>query len=67
MPNEIRAINCSLAKDFYRSLGIRIEERRRKYSSLLNILRNTNMSDFDKDLNTILIKSELKAYMARPG
>ena len=42
MLNEIRAINCSLAKDLYKSLRKRIEERRTVYSPLQNFLRNPN-------------------------
>ena len=64
MLNEIRAINCSLAKDFYKSLCKIIEERRTVYSPLLNFLKNPNKeSDFDKDLNSTLIKSELMALI----
>ena len=66
MLNEIREINCSLAKDLYKSLRKRIEERSTVYSPLLNFLENPNKeSDFDKDLNTTLIKSELKALSLR--
>ena len=63
MISEIRAINCSLAKDLYKSLRERIEERRTVYSPPLNFLQID--SDFDKDLDTILIKSELKALIPR--
>ena len=50
MLNEIRAINYSLAKDLYKLLHRRIEERRTVYSFLLNFLKNPNKeSDFDKD------------------
>ena len=36
------------------------------YSPLLNFLKNPNKkSDFDKDLDTTLIKSELKALILR--
>ena len=59
--NEIRAINCSLAKDLYKSLCKRVEERGTVYSTLLNVCKNPNKeSDFNKDLDTTLIKSELK-------
>ena len=59
MLNEIRAINCSLAKDLYKSLRKRIEER-------LYFLKNPNKeSDVDKNLDTTLIKSELKALILR--
>ena len=53
MLNEIRKINCSFAKDFYKSLRKRAEERRNKGF------------DFDKDLDMTLIKSELKALILR--
>ena len=63
MLNEIRAINCSLAKD---SLRNRIKERRTVCSALLNFLKNPNKrSDFDKDLDTTLIQSELKVLILR--
>ena len=62
MLNEIRAIGCSLVK--YKLLGKRIEERKTVYSPLLNILENSNKeSDFDKDLDTTLIKSRLKVFI----
>ena len=64
MPNEIRAINYSLAKYLYKSLRYKIDERRTVYSSLLNIIKNPyKWSDIDKDLDTTLIKSELKALI----
>ena len=64
MLNEIRAINCSLAKDLYKSLCKRIEPRRTVYSLPLNFLKHPNKeSDFDRDLDTILIKLELKALI----
>ena len=64
MLNDIRAINCSLPKDLYKSLRKRIEERRAVYSPLLNFLKNPNKeSDFDKDLDTTLIKPELKTLI----
>ena len=60
------AINCSHAKDLYKSLRKRIEERRSVYSSLLNFLKNPNKeTDFDKNLDTTLIKSKLKALILR--
>ena len=60
MLNKIRAINYSLATDLYKSLRKTIEDRTTVYSSLLNFLKNPNKeSDFDKDLHTTLIKSEL--------
>ena len=66
MLNEIRTINSSLAKDFYKSLRKRIEEKRTVYSPLINFPKNPNKeSDFDKDLDTTLIKSELKALSLR--
>ena len=56
MLNEIRTINCSLAKDLYKSLCKRIKEGRTVYSPLLNLVKNPNKkSDFDKDLDTSLI------------
>ena len=64
MLNEIRAINCSSAKDFYKSLCKIMEERRIVYSAKLNFLKNPNKeSDFDKDFDTTLIKFELKALI----
>ena len=64
MLNEIRAINCSLPKNLFKSLRKRIKERRIVYSPLLNFLKNSNKgSDFDKDLDMTLIKSELKALI----
>ena len=42
MLNEIGAINCSLAKDLYKSLRKRIEERKTIYSPPLNFLKNPN-------------------------
>ena len=63
---EIRAINCSLAEDLYKSLRKSIKERRTVSSPLLNFLNNPNKeSNFDKDLETTLIKSELKALILR--
>ena len=60
------AINCSLAEDFCKSLRKRIDKRRAVYSALLNFLKNPNEeSDFDKGLDTTLIKSELKALILR--
>ena len=60
MLSEIRAEVLSLAKDWYKSLRTRLEGRRTVYSPLLNFRKNPNKeSDFDKDLYTILIKSEL--------
>ena len=57
---EIRANNFKLAKDLYKSLHKRIEERRIVY--LQNFIKNPNKeSDFD----TALIKSELKALNLR--
>ena len=53
----------SLAKDLYKSLRKRIENRSIVHSSLLNFLKNPN--DSDKDLDTSLIKSELKALKLR--
>ena len=51
-----------LAKDFYKSLRKRPAVRRTMYSPLLNFLKNPNKEpDFDKDLDTILIKAELEA------
>ena len=59
--NETRAISCSLAEVLYKSLCKRREEGKTVYSSLLNFLKNpTKECDFDKDLNTTLIISELK-------
>ena len=49
MLNEIRAINCGLAKDLYKLLRKRIEERRTVYSLLLNFFKNL-------DINLIRIK-----------
>ena len=55
-----------LKKDLYKSLRKSIEERRTVYSPLLNFLKNPNKeSDFDKDLDTTSIKSELKALILR--
>ena len=57
MLNEIRAISYSLK---------RIEEKKTVYSPLLNFHKTPNKeSDFDKDLDTILIKSKLKALILR--
>ena len=59
--NEIRAINWSLAKDLYKTLRKRIEERRNVYLPPLNFLINPNKEfDIDKDLDMTLIKSKLK-------
>ena len=58
MLNKIRAINCSL--DLYKSLRKRIEERRTNC-----VFTFTKFSDFDKDLDTTLIKSELKPLILR--
>ena len=44
MLTEIRSINCSLAKDLYKSLRKRIKERRVVYSPLLNFLKNPKKS-----------------------
>ena len=55
MLNEIRAINCSLAKDLYNTLRKRIEERRTVNSPLLHFLKNPNKNP-DKDNNQIRIK-----------
>ena len=64
MLTEISAINCSLAKDLYKSLRKRIKKRKTMYSPLLNFLKDPNKeSDFDKDLDTTLRKSELKALI----
>ena len=50
MLNEIKAINCSLAKDLYKSLRKRIEERRTVHSPPLDFHRSSNTeTDFDKD------------------
>ena len=58
MLNTVRAINCSLAKDWYKSLRKRIEERR---TPILSFLKNTNKkSNFDKNLDTTIIKPKLK-------
>ena len=62
--NEIRQINCNLAKDLYKSLRKKIEERRTVYTPQLNFLKNPNKEcEFDKDLDVTLIKSELKALI----
>ena len=62
--NGIRAINCSFARDLYKSLGKRIEARGTVYSSPLNFLKNpNNESDFDKDLDTTLIEFKLKVLI----
>ena len=62
----MRAINCSLANDLYKSLRKRIEERRTVYSALLNFLRNPNKeSDFDNDLDKTIIKSRSKSLILR--
>ena len=43
-----------------------VEERRTVYSSLLNFLKNPDKEfGFDKDLDTTLIKSKLKALILR--
>ena len=56
MSNGIKSINCSLAKDLYKSLRKRIEERRIVYLPLQNFLKNPkNECDFDKDMDTILL------------
>ena len=53
MLNEIRAINCSLAKDLYKPLRKRIQKGRTVYSPLLNFLESPNKgSVFDEDFNT---------------
>ena len=62
---EIRTINCSLGKDLYKSLRKRIEERRTVYSPLLNFLKIQIKINLDSDLNTTLIKSDLKALILR--
>ena len=52
-------INCSLVKDLFEPLRKGIEERITLYSLALNFLKNPNKkSDFDKDLDTTLMKSE---------
>ena len=64
MLNEIRAINCSVAKDFYKLLSKRIDACITVYSTLLNFFKNPNKeSDFDEDVDTILIKFELKVFI----
>lgn len=66
MLKEISAIKCGFGKDLYRSLRKRIEERRTAYSTLSNFLKNPNKkSDFDNNLDMILIKSELKVLILR--
>ena len=53
--------------NLYKSLCKIIEERRTSYSLLLNFLKNPNKeTDFDKDLDLTLIKSELKAINSIP-
>lgn len=66
MVKEISAINCDLSKDLNRSLRKRIEERRTVYATLSNFLKNPNKkSDFDNQLDMILIKTELKLLILR--
>ena len=61
---EIKAINCSFAKNLWKSLRRRTQERRTVYSPPLNFLKNLNKEpDFDKDSYTTLIKSELNALI----
>ena len=59
---DIRAIDCDFAKDLYKSLRNRVEERRTVYSPLLNFLKNPYKKS---DLDTDSIKSELKALILR--
>ena len=55
-----------LLKIYKKSLRKRTDERKTVYSPLLNFLKNPNKEpDFDKDLDTILKKSELKALILR--
>ena len=59
MLNDIRVINCFLIKK-------RKEETRTVHSPLLNFPKNPiKNSVFYKDLDTTLIKSELKALILR--
>ena len=65
MLSKIRAI-LSLAKDLYKSLRTRIEGSRTVYSPVLNFPKNSNKEcDFDKDLNTTLIKNEFNSLILR--
>lgn len=66
MLKEILTINCALSTCLYRSLRKRIDERRNVYSTLLNFLKNpNNKSEFDNNLDMVVIKTELKQLILR--